>query len=215
MATSKQQIPVGYAKAAAIGQNGPCSWANVFYFLIGTLNGATPGDVLAMVADAVHDFYNDVWSGNWSSTCSLQETRLAYRDAEDSLVRITVADVVVGTNESDYDLGQTAYLVNWSTSDIRKGGKPRSYISGVHDASMADAAHLVGSFKSGVTTLLNTWLTGLPERTDSGIGGLQLEDMSFRNANAWRDVPVGFPIIGVSLNSVIATQRRRVNRLRA
>lgn len=211
----KALIPVGYAKAEALGTYGPCSWANVFYFVIGSTTGHTPGDVVSSVAEAVHEFYNNVWKGNVPTNWSLQRTKISYRDADDSIVRVTVTDVVTGTNETDEEGGQVAYLVNWSTSDIRRGGKPRTYVPGVHQLTMADAAHLVPAFVSSITALLNTWLTSLPTPAGARLVAMQLVDMSFVNAKAFRPTPISFPIIGVSLNNVVATQRRRVNRLRS
>lgn len=211
----KALIPVGYAKAEALGQYGPATWANVFYFKIGDTTGHTPGDVVSSVAEAVHEFYNNIWKGNVPPNFSLQRTKIGYRDAADSIVRVTVTDVVVGTNEADEEGAQVAYLVNWSTSDIRRGGKPRTYVPGVHQLAMLDNAHLVPAFVLSMSGLLNTWLTSLPTPAGARLVAMQLEDMSFVNAKAFRATPVGFPIIGVSLNNVVATQRRRVNRLRS
>jgi len=38
--------------------------------------------------------------------------------------------------------------------------------------------------------------------------------MSFRNGKTWRDTAASWPIYAGVANTVIATQRRRVNRLR-
>jgi hypothetical protein len=43
---------------------------------------------------------------------------------------------------------------------------------------------------------------------------MQLVELSFRNAGADRGAAIDYPIIGGTLNPVVATQRRRVNRLR-
>jgi hypothetical protein len=63
---------------------------------------------------------------------------------------------------------------------------------------------------TAITASLLTWL-------ESGPGlpiPLQLLEMSFRNGDTFRDAAQTYPIIGVSLNPVVATQRRRVDRLR-
>lgn len=210
MASTKPQIPVGSAKAAAHGYLGPSSWVNVFYFDIDA-GSHTPGDVIAAVADAVHDFYHDaIGLGGQPNTWRTTWTTVTYRDAEDSLVRVRVADAQAGTHSGDFQDAQVAYLMNWSTGDPRRGGKPRTYVSGVVDGSMQDSAFLTSAVITGFGTSLTTWLEDLPTRDPA----LQLVEMSFRDGNTWRDSAVSYPIIGGAVNPVIATQRRRVNRLR-
>lgn len=210
MAGTKPPIPVGYIKVAQHGGLGPAGWVNVFYLAV-TPGSHTPGEVIAAAADAIHDFYTDAMSlaafpGEWSTTwCTV-----TYRDAEDSTVRIRVADAESGTASGDTQDAQVSYLVNWSTGDPRRGGKPRTYVCGVPDSVMADSAFINPSTVHDINTTLLPWLVGLPSRTIP----LELVEMSFRNDNTFRDVAAHYPILGATLNPVVATQRRRVDRLR-
>jgi len=210
VADSKPQIPVGSAKAAAHGFLGPASWVNVFYFDIDA-GSSTPGDVIAAVADAVHDFYHDaVGLGGQANEWRTTFTTVTYRDATDSVVRLRVADAQTGTSSADSQDAQVAYLFNWATGDPRRGGKPRTYICGVVDNAMADSAFITSATLAGFNTSILAWLTDLPTRAIP----LQLVEMSFRDNNTWRDAAVSYPIIGGTVNPVVATQRRRVDRLR-
>jgi hypothetical protein len=171
----------------------------------------TPGDIITQVASNVHAFYHDAmllesFPGDWHTSW----ITIAYRDAEDSLVRVRVADAQAGTGGESYQDAQVAYLINWATGDIRRGGKPRTYVPGVLDGNMADSAFLEAGTLSSINPLLINWLTAI---TGHSIA-MQLVEMSFRNGNAWRTDAHSFPIIGGSLNPVVATQRRRVDRLR-
>lgn len=210
MAAVKPPIPVGTAKVACSGTYGPTSWVNVFYVEIGD-TAHTPGVVIADIAAWFHDLYETALSPPifWNQW-SLQYTTVSYRDAADSMVRVRVSDVIAGTGAVGGQDAQVAYLVNWSTGDPRRGGKPRSYFTGVDDQVLADTARLTGAAQAGITGRLITWLESGPTQHTP----MQLLEMSFRNGKTWRDAAFTYPIIGASLNPVVATQRRRVDRLR-
>lgn len=206
----KAQIPVGSIKAAVTGQYGPATWVNVFYLLC-TPGTSTPGEVIAQVVSYLHDFYNTVITpSRLSEDWKTQYTTVSYRDAEDSLVRLRIADAVVGTSGGYGQAAEVAFLFNWGTGDPRRGGKPRQYVCGVPDNQMLDSARLVDSAQSAINAALITWLEDGPTLPIP----LQLVEMSFRDGNTWRTEPVTYPIIGGNVNPVVASQRRRVDRLR-
>jgi hypothetical protein len=206
----KAEIPVGSVRAVMHGSLGPAEWVNVRYY-VGTFGGHTPGDVIAAVAQAEHDLYhNGMGLSAFPTVWSTQYCTVLYRDTSSSVVRVRVADVQAGTDNSGLQDAQVSYLINWSTGDPRRGGKPRSYIPGVIDAFLQDSAFLLPATVLNKSTLLTTWLTGLPARAIP----LQLVEMSFVDHKADRVTPVTYPIIGAALNPVVATQRRRVDRLR-
>ena len=210
MAATKPPQEISTCKAVASGSYGPTTWANVFWFLIGTTTH-TPGVVIADVATAVHDFYaTAIGLGFFNTSWHHQFTTVTYRDAADSLVRLRVADAQAGTEAANEQDAQVAYLINWATSDPRRGGKPRQYLSGVWDGAMQDPAQLTSSAQTTINATLLTWLAGLPSRSTP----MQLIEESFRNGNTFRDTATHFPILGGTINPVVATQRRRVDRLR-
>lgn len=210
MADHKAQIPVGSCKVAVHGFYGPTSWVNVYYVVVDA-GSHTPGDVIAAVASWFHTLYHDSLAGGAvTGQWRLSSITVTYRDATDSLVRVRVADATVASGSPNGQDGQVCYLINWSTGDPRRGGKPRTYVTGVIDENMADSAFVTSAHIAAINPLLLTWL-------ESGPGlsiPMQLVEMSFRDANTWRDTPHTYPIIGVSMNPVVATQRRRVDRLR-
>lgn len=207
---AKPLIPVGTAKVEVTGEQGPATWANVFYVVVDA-GAHTPGEVAAQIVTWFHDFYAVVFaSGSFVSSFVVTHVTVTYRDAEDSIVRLRIADAFAGTGGSDQEAAQVAYLVNWATGDIRRGGKPRQYVPGVVEGALADSARLTTSIQTAINGRLITWLEDGPTLTIP----LQLVEMSFRTANADRAEAVHFPIIGGSLNPVVGTQRRRVGRLR-
>jgi hypothetical protein len=207
---AKPLIPIGTAKVECLGTYGPATWANVFYVVIDA-GASTPGAVIAQIVSWFHDFYavaidELAFTDGWIKT----HTVVTYRDAEDSIVRLRVADAIAGTGGTDLETAQVAYLINWATGDIRRGGKPRQYLCGVNQTHLLDSARLTTTIQAAVNARLITWLEDGPDLPIP----LQLVEMSFRNAKADRADAVTFPIIGGTLNNVVATQKRRVGRLR-
>jgi hypothetical protein len=78
---------------------------------------------------------------------------------------------------------------------------------------MLDPAFLKSSYLSTINAGIVTWLSGFPYTVGTAhVDGLV--EMSFTTAKA-PEIP-GFPrpVVGGSINPVVATQRRRVDRLR-
>lgn len=212
---TKPEIPVGTAKAEALGTIGPCTWANVFYFGIGTFDPAHLDDVITLVGNAVSGFYvNGFTMGTFDTTWHLRTTKIAFRDATDSLYRATVADSSVGTGSAEVVAGQTCFLVNYTTNDPRRGGKPRTYVPGPSDDLMLDAANLQSATVATLNTNLATWLAATIASSHGTASGCQPLEMSFADGGAYRTTAFTWPIRGVTVNPVIASQRRRVDRQR-
>jgi hypothetical protein len=214
LATTKPEIPVHFAKVEAVGTDGPANWANVFYFgMLGTPSTA-PVDCANAAAIAVGNFYDSVFADQCYAGWRVTTTKVTYRDADDSLVRFTVADAIVGGFGGNGEAAQVCYLVNWQTGDPRKGGKPRTYVAGVPEGAMLDSANLGSDTLTAINTGLSEWLTSNLSVTSGDQTGVELVDMSFRDGNAWRDAATWYPIFSGFCSPVVATQRRRIDRLR-
>ena len=144
----------------------------------------------------------------------MSTVKIVYADAVESVRTLTVADGTVGTHSGDCQDAQVAYLINWSSDDGRRGGKPRNYIPGVPNASMLDPARIQSSVLSSINGLIATWYALFP-RSGTGYEINSLVEMSFVEHGADRNPPIGITINGGTLNGIVATQRRRVDSLRA
>jgi hypothetical protein len=210
MASEKQQIPPHYAKGVMHGFLGPASWANIMYFLIDD-SSATPAQCQQAVADAMGAFYSDVFGlANLPTVWSTTFCSVTYIDPGGSVRRARLGDADLGTSSAGYQDAQVSYLINWATTDPRRGGKARQYVPGVLDAKMADSAFLLSAWQSTLNTGIGTWFTALAGHSPA----LQLVEMSFRDAKTWRDTPFAYVVDNGTVNPVVATQRRRVDRLR-
>lgn len=213
---AKPPIPVGYVRAAYSGTIGPATWVNVFYISVVPADGATPGQVIADVVQWLRNFYNDgIGLGNLLVSWQTRYVTCVYRDAADSTVRLRVADALAGTNNDPPGAAQQAYLINYGTSDPRRGGKPRTYVAGVPDGKMQDSATLSSDALSSINDQLPLWLEANLDGSAVANGtATQLVEMSFVNGKVDRDAAVSYPILGATVNPITATQRRRVDRLR-
>lgn len=174
----------------------------------------TPVDCANAAAIAAANFYSDIFQPQVSTGFLVSTTKVVYRDADDSLVRYTVADAIEGGYSGASEAAQVAYLLNWQTGDPRKGGKPRTYVSGVPTGVMLDSARIGGDTLSALNTAVSEWLESNLSVTSGDQTGVELVDMSFRDGGTWRDAATDYAIFSGFVSPVVATQRRRVDRLR-
>lgn len=209
----KAEIPTGYAQAVTYGAYGPSSWANVRYYSV-----LTQADTLAHTCDDIAFAENDLYSkcdfGNFSVNWAVRYTKVRYRDLISDIFKRTIIGTAAGTNAGGDQDAQVAYLINWDAPDIRRGGKPRSYVPGVPTDRMADSALLDSGPLSDFASGIAAWFVELADGSLPNGTTLELVEMSFVDAGVDIDPPIGYPINSGTLNHVVATQRRRVDRLR-
>ena len=208
-------VPPGYAKCTVEGSYGPATWENVLWLGVTDDAGNPPLTQAQDIGQQVASLYSLFDAGDLSDQWSVSTVKVLLRPTEGDMVKsVTVADAT-GTNSNDSEAAQVAYLLNWVTSDYRRGGKARTYICGVPSEKMADSANVnpdtVSNFNGAIATWLGNLATG--EGSDNGTL-LELVEMSLVDAGVERDTPLGFPVAGGVCNGIVATQRRRVDRLR-
>lgn len=210
----RAQIPPGYARAAAHGVYGPATWVNVFYFSASPAEGSSAQDVCTDVAAYATDYYNKIGLAEFSNQWSVQWVTVTYVDAEGSINRARIADALSGSDDGMDQDAQVAYLINYSVDDSRRGGKARQYVCGVPSSNMADSAKLTSDAMGTINGGLQDWFAEGPAGYGPNATVLELVEMSFVNAGLDIDPPIAHPINGLGLNPVVATQRRRVDRVR-
>lgn len=207
-------MPVGGIRAVANGQYGPATWANVYHFMV---TGTPPAEdlVAADVETWIERLYESVITeANLHTSWSFDYTTIVYRVDTSSLYRTRKVVDAVGTASGGGQDAQVAYLINWFTEDPRRGGKARQYIPGVPDSVVADSARLDTGILATMQTAMDTWIAEGPAGTLPHGTHLELVEMSFVADKS--DRAEGFPyvIFGGAVNPVVATQRRRVDRVR-
>ena len=211
----KAEIPTGYAQAIANGTYGPTSWVNIMYFLVTPVGTPTLLEVAQDVGWAMEELYNKLGYAHFSANWTHSITKVLYRDSDTDFTRVVRVADAVGTDSSGDQDAQVSYLLNWAAGDVRRGGKPRTYVTGVPMDACADSAKLTSTFLGAMNSGLVDWFTelaagGAPSGTE-----LNPVEMSFINAKADRTVPQPYLITSGNVNQVVATQRRRIDRLRS
>jgi len=190
---------------------------NVLHFLCHETGGLGASDVSNMVQDLGTAWVNDIWKGVSSDGWTTTQFTAVYAkiEGQPGVKRVRLADATLGSQAHSADYANTAWLINWETSDPRRGGKPRSYLPGVYQTSEADAADISTGVVSAVNTGIGTFLTHLAGLTKGQLVCDNLVEYSTVNGKAYRNAGATFPILSGVCSGIIATQRRRVDRLRA
>lgn len=208
--------PADSLRVAFEGTNGPSTWAVIHWFQLASTGDATAAQ-LATLVGAIRDAFGTAFIhvGAISSTTHLTRVKAAYRTQDGTLLRRSelVADVV-GTGSSDSEAAQVAMLINWATGDPRRGGKPRSYIPGVVDEVMLDSARLLSANVVTATNQAIAYIAAVNALTSGPLTGVKFVEMSFRDLKTYRAAAVSYDIDSGSCSTEVATQRRRVDRLR-
>lgn len=213
---AKPPIPVHSVKAEVLGFYGPATWANVLYFDINPAGPPVPTDVFILVQDVLHQLYAVQLAPHLVPDWRVTSYKIGYRDSPTSMSRVTVADAIAGSATSGAEqTAQVCYLINWVSGDPRKGGKPRTYLPGVEDSALLNSAQLNPTSQANLTTAIEAWLAYLATDSHGTATGISFVEMSFFDGKAPRSPDaVSFPILSGYCNSVVATQRRRADRLR-
>lgn len=210
---AKQEIPPGYVKAEAIGTYGPASWANVMYFDATPSDPTHPEDVATAVANTLHAFYSGLPLSRIQTAWLVNTYKVFYRADPTSAYSFTLADAIGGANVGEGQDAQVSYLINWTSGDARKGGKPRQYICGVSNSERADTARLTNACTAAFNTAITTWLASFPHVSGTA-HVIDLVEMSFVSNKVDLAPPVARTVRAGHLNPIVASQRRRVDRLR-
>lgn len=197
------------------GLYGAASWENVLWFGVTDDNGNTDLQVAGDIGLSAVDLYNKMSLDRLSNDFSVTTCKVLYRPLTGDMVKsVTIADAV-GTQDSGDQAAQVAYLINWVTSDYRRGGKPRTYVCGVPDDGVTGTVGVDSGYLGAINSGLADWISAIADGSNNEQNTqLELVEMSFRDAGSERETPVAFPVSGGILNPILATQRRRVDRLR-
>jgi hypothetical protein len=194
----------------------PITGATVFYL---SWQGTDPigsyADVASFVGDIAALWATFIHHAEFASGVTYHTAKTEALDALSQLWRVSIPMSATGLGGSASKPGQVAYLVNFVTPDPRRGGKSRWYLPGVDDASLADIANLTTTARTNLNGYLATLISGLKALTPAFGSNVQLVEMSFYDQKAPRVVAHEYEIFTGTFNPVVATQRRRIDRLRA
>jgi len=210
---TRGEPPAGYMRVAHEGYQGPSNWAVIHWFLISPATLPTNADMDGLLEGLQDLFQDELIHQMCVASCHYTTTRSTlYLPASQKLRRVYVEDAVGGLS-GDIQAAQVSTLIDWDSLDGRRGGKPRSYIPGVPSSALADDAHLDSGTLSSWNTHVGNYLTGVNALSSGAITSCKFVVMSFVVAGAYRATPISYDISGGHVRPVLATQRRRVDRV--
>jgi hypothetical protein len=195
--------------------SGVTAGATVFYL---TWQGNDPvasyGDAQDFVQDIADAWTTFIHTARFHNSLTYHTCKTELLDALSALWRVSLPMTAQGTDNGDECMGQVAYLVNFVTPDPRRGGKSRWYLPGMPRAAIADIANVKDAYRTALDADLVTLINALKGLTPAFGSNVQLVEMSFYNNGAPRLPAHAYEIFTGTVNPVVATQRRRVDRLR-
>lgn len=211
----KPPPPHDTVRLAYSGTLGPTTWAVIHWFATAYNMPVAAADLDTVTGDFFTAFGdNFVHVSDMTNRLHLTRVDAVYHLSDGTVRRRRHVGDVSGNGASSGEEGQVAILINWDTGDPRRGGKPRSYIPGVAEDRVSDEASLTGGCVTSRTAACATYLTTTAAITTSTVTVVGMVDVSFVNANDYRPSAVQYEIFGGTCNPIVATQRRRVDRLR-
>jgi hypothetical protein len=102
--------------------------------------------------------------------------------------------------------------ISWLSTVYWRGGKPRTYISGVSNSEASGDFELIGGEITALTTAATGFRTAINALAPGTITGTTLGFVSFSSGKVPRVPSVFFPFTGAVVHPRLGTQRRRLGK---
>ena len=116
-----------------------------------------------------------------------------------------------GGDSSAPQASGVAAVISWGIDGYWRGGKPRTYLSGMSTDRLASADQYLGSFVTALSTAGAGFISDVNGFTGSGFSTVTLGTLSRISGGVARTPPIFFPYFTALGRAGIGTQRRRMN----
>jgi hypothetical protein len=204
--------PDNSVRVAITGTLGGVNWANVFFCQL-TVSG-TP-------AQADLDAFLTAFQAAYKTRFGPRQiTSLSYTQATatlflpgggvlQSVVAMTGAGTEAGTAVAD---NAASKIISWLSTVYWRGGKPRTYLTGVPTGDVTSATSLTAAEIALLKTAATNFRSDVQALTSGAITGTQFGFVSFQSGNVPRTPAVFFPITGATVHPRLGSQRRRLGK---
>lgn len=185
------------------------AWAMIMWL---RMTASQPsGAALASALTTINSVWNTNLTALMPSTCILQQIEGVWiLPNEGEIVQFNTTSRQ-GTNAgAQLPNISTCAVANWRIDKYYRGGKPRSYLPGVPTTSCTDGVHLTTAAITATQSAMSAFMQGINAITATGLEKVELGTVSFVKAKQWRNPPVFWPYLGVSVRSTLGVQRRRL-----
>jgi len=210
----KGDPPDGSIKIEYSGTYLGSRWAVVHWFA-GDLTGLpSAADLDSIANDAATAFHDKLVGPFCHTSCHFTETAVTvFLPLSQKRRRVRVADST-GADSSDPLPAQVSILIDWSSLDGRKGGKPRSYMPGVPSGHVTESYSVDPSDLATLNGHVADYVTAVNAISAGAVTSMKFVEMVFVSGGAY--LPTGstftFDIDSGHVRPVLATQRRRSER---
>jgi len=166
------------------------------------------------LAAALYSAYATAFASHLSNWWHLARCNVTYFPAGTEVVVYGSheADTPGTVSEAAPGSASVAAVISWIANVYWRGGKPRTYVSGVPLASYDGTTQLKATFQSGLDTAAGSFLTAVNALTPTPFTSVTLSLMSFFSKKVGAVRPQAFPITGAKVGSRIDSQRRRLGK---
>jgi hypothetical protein len=199
--------PAGTVRVAVNGHHDTSQWTNVFWLLVTNYDLADGLDV-ADLATQIFDAFGArliPWTSNSNHLTSVQ--CVLYQTGGE-LMGTAGGDTTGGASGS-YQVGAVSIILSWGTTAFWRGGKPRTYLSGIPDSAIATATTFTSGYVSAVNTAAALYLSDVDTITTTNIDTVTLGFLSRVSGGAPRTPGIFFPYTTVFTRTNPGSIRRR------
>lgn len=201
--------PDNTARLVFTGQQSSMNWAIILWLNI--TSSQPSGADLSSLLTTISNSWLSTMAPLYVATCSLTSIQAVWILPGGSEIVISNTTARVGTHAgTQLPNLATCSVANWRVDKYYRGGKPRSYLPGVPITSSTDFVHLT---TAAITETQAGWaglMGAINSATTGEISKVELGTVSFVEKKQWRDTPVFWKYNGVTIRSVLGTQRRRL-----
>lgn len=208
---SSRRGPDNSVRFSVGGTINSVAWANVFYAQLTTSGTIAQADLDTWLTNAAAA-YKTAFQSLQGTTATYQQARaVLFAPGGGQLSSIATMTGTGGGGTAVAD-DSAAAVISWTTSVYWRGGKPRSYLSGVPNTAITTGHFLSGTYQGNVATGGGNFRTAINALTAGTITGSTLGFVSFRSGNADRGTPLFFAHTGARCHPRLGTQRRRLGK---
>lgn len=201
--------PAGVARVAVTGHNYGSTWANVFWLLLTGYEAADGADMVDLATDFAGAYRTRFQALKGDDDQATECQVVLYKSGSE--VVSSVSGAWSGSDSSAPMASGSAAVISWGIDGYWRGGKPRTYLSGMSVDRLAAADQFLGSFVTALTNAGAGFLGDVNGFSGSGFTTVTLGTLSRMSGGVPRTPPIFFPFFTAQGRAGIGSMRRRNN----
>lgn len=199
----------GVLRIALRGAFGTGEWANIYHFAFS--GGPATDPDCATMASQTRTAWGTNFLGAYPPIVTL--TSVTVEDLTSSSAGVGAwAGSDIGTGTSRPVPANVCMLVKHTIGRRYRGGHPRTYLPGPNDAILSTPTQWDASAVATIQGFFNTFISDVETTTLPSITFPLHVSVSYFTGHSQRLTPVVDPVLGSTVETMVATQRRRVGR---